>query len=459
MDLTIVILAAGKGTRMYSDLPKVLHPLAGQPMLAHVLHTAQALNPEAIITVVGHGQSHITAALPNAHCGWVHQADQLGTAHAVMQTLAHIKTERVLILFGDVPLITAETLRHFISATPSNALGLLSFVTPDPTGFGRVIRDQHQRIMGVVEERDATPEQRLISEVSSGIYLARHQDLKEWVPAVTASTITHEYYLPDIVPMAVKAGGVVGTILSNPQEALGVNNKQQLAVAERCLQKRYVDSLLQQGVTIIDPARLDIRGEVKAGQDVIIDVNVILCGNITLGDRCHIGAHSVLTNVTMGPDCQVHPHSIVEGATLSDSVQVGPFARVRPGTVLAEGVKIGNFVEIKKSSVGAHSKASHLSYIGDATVGEYVNIGAGTITCNYDGVHKFQTIIGDQVFIGSNSSLVAPVTIGKGATIGAGTVLTKNAPENQLTLARAKQMTHPSWRRPSAQGDNTPEEA
>lgn len=444
---------------MHSDLPKVLHPLAGRPMLAHVLDTAQALEPASIITVVGHGQSHITAALPT-YCSWVQQEEQLGTAHAVLQALPHIKTQRVLILFGDVPLITPESLKQFIQGTPEAALGLLSFQASDPTGFGRIIRDAQNHITGVVEERDATPEQRRITEVASGIYLARLEDLQQWLPNVAPSKITREFYLPDIVPMAVKASGVVvGTLLADSQEALGINNKHQLAIAERVLQKRYVNQLLEQGVTIIDPARLDIRGQVKAGQDVVIDVNVILAGNVILGDRTHIGANCILTDVTIGADSEVLPHSILQGATLANDVQVGPFARVRPGTILAEGVKIGNFVEIKKSTVGAHSKANHLSYIGDATIGEYVNIGAGTITCNYDGVNKFETIIGNQVFIGSNSSLVAPVKIGEGATIGAGTVLTKDAPENQLTLARAKQTSHASWRRPRGDEDNTAKEA
>jgi bifunctional UDP-N-acetylglucosamine pyrophosphorylase / glucosamine-1-phosphate N-acetyltransferase len=448
MDLTIVILAAGKGTRMHSDLPKVLHPLAGQPMLMHVLNTASALKPRAIITVVGHGQEHITATLPTAPCTWVEQAEQLGTAHAVQQALPSIQTERVLILFGDVPLIIPETLEKFIQATPPKALGLLSFETENPTGFGRVLRDEQGQIIGVVEERDATPDQRLIKEVASGIYLARLEDLNQWIPAVGESSISHEYYLPDIIPMAVKAEGVVGSLMSNPQEALGVNNKQQLATAERALQKRYVDKLLEQGVTIIDPARLDIRGEVTVGQDVVIDVNVILAGNITLGNRCRIGANCILTDVTLGVGSEVHPHSILEGATLADHVSVGPFARIRPGTVLADHVKVGNFVEIKKSTLGPHTKANHLSYIGDASLGEHVNVGAGTITCNYDGMNKFETIIGSHVFIGSNSSLVAPITIGEGATIGAGSVLTKDAPEHELTLSRAKQTSLGIWHRP-----------
>lgn len=448
MDLTIVILAAGKGRRMHSDLPKVLHPLAGQPILAHVLDTARALKPAAIITVVGHGQQHITATLPNEHCSWVQQEDQLGTAHAVLQTLPHIKTDRVLILFGDVPLLRAETLLEFIKNTPETSLGLLSFYADDPTGFGRILRNDKNEIIGVVEERDANASQRQIKEVASGIYVARLQDLKQWVPVVPKSPVSQEYYLPEIVPMAVKAGGVVGTILSDAQEALGVNNKTQLAQAERCLQKRYVDILLDKGVTVIDPARLDIRGEVTVGRDVVIDVNVILSGKVTIGDRCHIGAHTMLTDVTMGSDSEILPHSVLEGANIGDNVHVGPFARIRPGTVLEHDSKVGNFVEVKKSTLGAHTKANHLSYIGDATLGEHVNIGAGTITCNYDGVNKFETIIGNEVFIGSNSSLVAPVKIGDGATIGAGTVLTKDAPEHQLTLSRAKQTSLPSWHRP-----------
>lgn len=449
MDLTIVILAAGKGRRMHSDLPKVLHPLAGQPILAHVLNTARALKPAAIITVVGHGQDKITSTLPNEHCSWIQQADQLGTAHAVLQTLPHIKTDRVLILFGDVPLLKPETLLDFVKATPDAALGLLSFYADDPTGFGRILRDDKNQIIGVVEERDANVTQRQIKEVASGIYVARTQDLKVWVPAVPPSPISHEYYLPEIVPMAVKSAQVVGTVLKDPQEALGINNKAQLATAERVLQQRYVGELLNRGVTVMDPSRLDIRGEVTVGRDVVIDVNVILTGKVTIGDRCHIGAHSTLTDVTLGDDVEILSHSVIEGASLGHGASAGPFARIRPGTILSEGAKIGNFVEIKKSTLGAHTKANHLSYIGDAQIGTHVNIGAGTITCNYDGVNKFETIVGNEVFIGSNSSLVAPVTIGDRATIGAGTVLTKDAPENQLTLTRAKQTSFPGWRRPS----------
>lgn len=454
MDLTIVILAAGKGSRMHSDLPKVLHPLAGQPMLSHVLKTAQALRPRAIITVVGHGQEHIKERLSAAPCQFVEQKEQLGTAHAVLQALPYISTERVLILFGDVPLIIPETLEKFIRATPAGALGLLSFEAENPTGFGRVLRDEQNHIIGVVEERDATPAQRLIKEVASGIYLARLEDLKRWLPAVSKSSVSQEFYLPDIIPMAVKASGVVGSLMNNPQEALGVNNKRQLAEAERVLQKRYVNELLDKGVTLIDPARLDIRGELTVGQDVEIDVNVILAGKVTLGDRCRIGAGCVLTDISLGADSEVLPHSILEGSTIGSHVSVGPFARIRPGTVLAEYVKIGNFVEVKKSTFGMHSKANHLSYIGDTTLGEHVNIGAGTITCNYDGLNKFETLIGDHVFIGSNSSLVAPLKIGEGATIGAGSVLTKDAPEHELTLSRAKQTSLGVWHRP---GENKSE--
>lgn len=454
-----MILAAGKGSRMNSKMPKVLHQLAGQSMLEHVFSAAQALNPTDIITVIGHGQAQIKEAMPHIQCTWVEQTQQLGTAHAVSQALPHIRTERVLILLGDVPLITPATLQKFIDATPEAALGLLSYHADDSTGFGRILRDEHHHITGVVEEKDATDKQRLITEVASGIYLARFDDLKNWLPNVKNDNASKEYYLPDIVPMAVKAGGVQGTILTNPIEALGVNNMRQLAQAERCIQKRYVDGLLAQGVTIIDPARLDIRGRVSAGQDVVIDVNVILSGDITLGDNCFIGANSILQDVSMGTGSKIHPNSMVEGAKLAADTQVGPFARIRPGTELGEGAKIGNFVEIKKSKIGAHSKASHLSYIGDATIGNKVNIGAGTITCNYDGVNKFETIIESGAFIGSNTSLVAPVRVGMSATVGAGTVLTKDAPEDQLTLTRAKQTTLKNWSRPQGADDPEAKEA
>lgn len=420
MNLSIIILAAGKGSRMNSATPKVLHALAGEPMLTHVLRTAAALKPSAIYCIVGHGQAHIKAKIGDGLCHWVEQSEQLGTAHAVAQALPFIKTERVLILCGDVPLMRTQTLAEFIEHTPAAALGLITYAMNEPKGFGRIIRDSTQAITAVVEEKDATPEQRTIKEVSSGIYLGRTTDFQHWIPQVSNQNAGGEYYLPDIVPMAVQDAGMTGFLLQHPQEALGVNDKIQLAQAERAIQETHARALMQAGVTLIDPARYDQRGTVKAGQDVVIDVNCICEGEVIIGDRCRIGAHVILRNVTLGADCEILPHTLIDGAILKDNVTVGPFARIRPGTVLACDVKVGNFVEIKNTVMGAGSKANHLSYLGDAKLGEQVNIGAGTITCNYDGVNKSTTLIADGAFIGSNASLVAPVEIGVNAVIGAG---------------------------------------
>ncbi len=447
-DLTIVILAAGKGSRMNSEHPKVLQRLAGCPMLQHVLQAARGLQPAQIICVVGEAQDAVKQALAPADCIWVEQKQVLGTGHAVMQALPYIKTDRVLVLLGDVPLITTQTLRQFVQEIAPDALGLISYHAENPQGFGRILRNEHHLITGVVEEKDANDKQRLITEVASGIYLARQKDLKTWLPQVHNHNASGEYYLPDIVPIAAKQTAVVGMVLADRNEALGVNNKAQLAHAERTLQQRYAQQFLDQGVTLLDPKRLDIRGEVTIGRDVVLDVNVILEGKVIIGDRCVIGPNTVLKNVTLGEGCEIKANTVIEEATIAAHVNVGPFARIRPGTTLAEGARIGNFVEVKNAQMGKNSKANHLSYIGDAIIGQDVNIGAGTITCNYDGVNKHRTIIEDNASIGANSSLVAPVTVGFGATIGAGTVLTKDAPKNQLTIARAKQASVPNWERP-----------
>lgn len=448
MNLSIVILAAGKGSRMHSDIPKVLHPLAGEPMLTHVLRTAAGLNPEAIYCIVGHGQAQVKATMGHHPCHWVEQMEQLGTAHALAQALPLVKTERVLVLCGDVPLMRLQTLKAFITQTPSKALGLMTYIMEDPKGFGRILRDKAGAIIAVVEEKDATDEQRALCEVSSGIYLGDTQDFKRWIPQIHNQNASGEYYLPDIVPMAVKGAGMSGYLLKQAQEALGVNDKKQLAQAERLLQAERAQQLMQAGVTLIDPARYDQRGTVKVGKDISIDINCILEGEVVIGDRCTIGANVILRDVTLGADCHILPNTLIEGAILKDNVSVGPFARIRPGTVLSSDVKVGNFVEVKNTMMGVGSKANHLSYLGDAQLGEHVNIGAGTITCNYDGVNKSITLIADGAFIGSNASLVAPVEIGVNAVIGAGSVITKDAPKEQLTVARAKQTTVPHWKRP-----------
>lgn len=448
MSLSVVILAAGKGSRMHSGKPKVLHTLAGRPILSHVLRIAELLKPEQLFCVVGHEQAQIKSSLPDAPCTWVEQSEPLGTAHAVLQALPHITTDRTLILLGDVPLMTATTLGVFLKQTPAAALGLISYHAKNPVGLGRILRDENHKVQSVVEEKDATDKQRLITEVASGIYLARTQDLKKWLPAVKNANASKEYYLPDIVPMAVQQGPVHGLVLSDPNEALGINTKAQLASAERTLQHRYAEQLLEQGVSLMDPARLDVRGNVIAGQDVTLDVNVILEGQVHLGERTEVGANVILKNVEIGANCRILPNTIIEDAVLADNVTVGPFARIRPGTKLDNGVKVGNFVEIKKSHLGENTKANHLSYIGDAEVGREVNIGAGTITCNYDGVNKSKTILEDGVFVGSNTSLVAPVKIGEQATIGAGSVITKDVSPQQLAVSRAKQTMLDGWARP-----------
>ncbi len=433
---------------MHSEHPKVLQLLAGRPLLSHVLQAARGIKPAQIICVVGEGQDAVKHALAPADCIWVEQKEAKGTAHAVSQALPHIKTDRVLVLLGDGPLITSKTLQQFTQEVTTDALGLVSYNAKNPHGLGRVSRNEHNLIAGVIEEKDASDKERLITEVASGIYLARRTDLAAWLPQIKNNNASGEYYLPDIVPIAAKQSAVIGMMLNNSDEALGVNDKAQLAHAERTLQQRYAQQLLQQGVTILDPSRLDIRGEVTIGRDVTLDVNVILEGKVNIADNCSIGANSILKNVELGPGCEIKANTMIEDATIAANVSIGPFARIRPGTQLAEGVRIGNFVELKKATLGKNSKANHLSYIGDATIGCNVNIGAGTITCNYDGVNKHQTIIEDRASIGANSSLVAPVTVGINATLGAGTVLTKDAPKDKLTITRAKQASVPGWERP-----------
>lgn len=434
---------------MHSQHPKVLQHLAGRPLLGHVLQAARGASPAQILCVVGgETQEAVKQTMSPADCVWVEQKEPLGTAHAVSQALPHIKAERVLVLLGDVPLITSKTLNEFISEVAPDALGLISYHAQNPYGFGRILRNEHHLITGVVEEKDASDKQRLITEVASGIYLARRSDLEKWLPQIENENASGEYYLPDIVPIAAKQSAVVGMVLSDPAEATGINDKAQLAHAERTIQRRYAQQLLQQGVTLLDPKRLDVRGEVSIGSDVTLDVNVILEGKVSIADNCTIGPNTILKNVVLGPGCEVRANSIIEDASIGSEATVGPFARIRPGTILADGVRVGNFVEIKNSELGKNSKANHLSYVGDAVVGRDVNIGAGTITCNYDGVNKHQTVIEDEASVGANSSLVAPVTVEQGATLGAGTVLTKDAPAGKLTLSRAKQSSVPNWQRP-----------
>lgn len=455
MSLQIVILAAGQGKRMYSSLPKVLHPLAGKPMLQRVIETAQQLNPDAIHVIYGHGGDEIKAALAKLPVNWILQAEQLGTGHAVKQALGHIPDKsQLLVLSGDVPLIQAETLRALISSCQSTkresaTLSLLVASVDNPTGLGRILRDATGKIRDIIEEKDASAEQKQIKEIYSGICCAPASDLARWLPNLTTHNAQNEYYLTDIIEMAVAEDLPIASIeASDTIEIQGVNNCLQLQQLERAWQKRVAEQLMLSGVTLADANRFDVRGELVCGKDVFIDLNSIFNGKVTLGKGCRIGPNCVLTNVTLGENCEILANSVLEGCVIGDNCHVGPFARLRPGTKLAADCKIGNFVETKNAIFDEGSKASHLSYLGDATLGKDVNIGAGTITCNYDGANKHQTIIEDGVFVGSDTQLVAPVTIGARATIGAGSTIRKDVPAEELTLTMSKQKTVFGWKRP-----------
>jgi len=447
---SVIILAAGKGTRMCSDLPKVLHPVAGKPMLAHVLETARQLSPEAIYTVISHGSEQVKQVLADIHteeteppCHWVMQPEPLGTGHAVLQAIPLVHSEFVLVLYGDVPLLREETLRELMQTTPPESLGLLYTQIPDPTGLGRLLRNDSNQVIGIVEEKDATSAQRAIREIAVGTYWGPQKALANWLSQILPHNAQQEYYLPDIVPFAAKISAVNAVRVPEPIDTLGINDKQQLAMVERVYQQRQIERWMRAGVTVMDPARVDIRGEVTFGKNVTLDVNVILEGRVTIGDGCMIGPHTWIKDSNLHADVQVGSHCSIDGAILEAGAMVGPFARIRPGTMVGPHAKVGNFVELKKTHLGAKSKVNHLSYVGDTTVGEDVNIGAGTITCNYDGVHKHKTVIEDRAFIGSNTALVAPIVIGADALVGAGSVLTRDAPAGQLTLSRSPQKTVP----------------
>ncbi len=451
MTLSIVILAAGQGKRMHSELPKVLHTLAGKPLLEHVVHTATKLDPKIKPFVVfGHEGVRVRRTLADLPVTWIEQTEQLGTGHALQQVLPQLpQTGRVLVLYGDVPLIRVETLKRFIIDTPEYALGIVTAELPDPTGFGRIIRNKQNKITAIVEEKETTEKQRKIQEINSGIYLIPVSYLHKWLPKLSNHNAQKEFYLTDIISLAVKDKISIHSI--EPQyyeEILGVNDRLQLACLERFYQEQVAEKFMLQGVTLRDPHRFDVRGDVTIGRDVDIDINVILEGQIKIGHRCTIGANTILRNVLIGDDVEIKAHSIIDGAEISNGCVIGPFARLRPGTILSEKSHVGNFVEIKNSYVGVESKINHLSYIGDSDIGKHVNIGAGTITCNYDGVNKHKTTIGDHAFIGSNTELVAPVTIGERATIGAGSTITRDAPAHHLTLARVEQHTIEHWQRP-----------
>jgi len=450
MNLSVVILAAGQGTRMRSNIPKVLHPLGGQSLLGHVVGTAHELKAVAIYVVVGHGGGQVRDTLAAFDVKWVEQTQQLGTGHAVAQAVPMIPADHMLlVLYGDVPLISAATLRRLLAAAGSGALGLLTAHLVDPNGYGRIIRNDQGDVIAIVEHKDAGAEQLDINEVNTGMLAVQAGRLRHWVARLDNKNSQGEFYLTDVIAMAVQDGVPIKTV--HPAaiaEIMGVNNKAQLAELERVYQAHQAARLMESGVTLRDPARFDIRGEVTAGRDVSIDVNVVCAGKVVIGNDVVIGANSYLRDVTIGDGAVIQPNSVIEEAEIGAGCRIGPFARIRPGTKLAADAHIGNFVEIKKTTVGEHSKINHLSYVGDATVGSRVNIGAGTITCNYDGANKHRTVIEDDAFIGSDTQLVAPVTVGAGATIGAGSTITKDTPPGELTLSRAPQQTRKGWKRP-----------
>jgi bifunctional UDP-N-acetylglucosamine pyrophosphorylase/glucosamine-1-phosphate N-acetyltransferase len=448
--LQVVVLAAGQGKRMHSDLPKVLHPLAGRPLLSHVIGTAQRLAPHRICVVVGHGADAVRTRFAEAPVAWALQERQLGTGHAVVQALPHLEPGgTVLIHYGDVPLIASGTLRPLVDCAAAGHLALLTQELDDPKGYGRIVRDGSGRVARIVEEKDASEAERAVREVNTGILAAPRARLDAWLRGLGNDNAQREYYLTDVVAAAVAEG--VPVEVRHPgaaHECLGVNSKVDLAALERRFQMNQAQRLLESGVTLADPARIDVRGELTCGRDVSIDVGCIFEGRVSLGDGVRIAAHCILRDAEIGAGTEVKPFSLIEEARIGKNARIGPYARIRPGTELADEVHIGNFVEVKASTMGRGSKANHLSYIGDSSVGSDVNIGAGTITCNYDGANKHRTVIEDGVHIGSDVQLVAPVTVGKGATVGAGATITRDVPPGGLTLTEKKQVSKPGWQRP-----------
>lgn len=448
--LSVVILAAGKGTRMYSDLPKVLHKVAGKPMVKHVIDTAKQLSADQIHLIYGHGADLLKARLADEPVNWVFQAEQLGTGHAMQQAAPFFKDdENILMLYGDAPLITKETLEKLIAAKPENGIALLTVNLENPTGYGRIIRENGS-VVAIVEQKDANPEQLKITEVNTGVMVSDGASFKKWLARLDNNNAQGEYYMTDVIGLANQDGFQVAAVTAEDiMEVEGANNRLQLNALERYYQRKQAKALLLAGVSLADPERFDLRGELVHGKDCEIDINVIIEGKVVLGNNVRIGAGAVLKNVTLHDNVEIKPYSVLEDSIIGEAADVGPFARLRPGAELAAKAHVGNFVEIKKAVIGEGSKVGHLTYIGDAEVGANVNVGAGVITCNYDGANKFKTIIGDDVFVGSDSQLVAPVTIEKGATIGAGSTITKNVAENELVITRVPQRHIQGWQRPT----------
>ena len=450
MKFSAVILAAGKGTRMYSNTPKVLHTLAGKPMVKHVIDTCNGLGAQNIHLVYGHGGDQMKATLAEESVNWALQAEQLGTGHAVDQASAHFADdEKVLVLYGDVPLISPETIENLLDAQPNGGIALLTVVLDNPMGYGRIIR-RNGPVVAIVEQKDATDEQKLIKEINTGVMVATGGDLKRWLSGLSNDNAQGEYYLTDVIAAAHDEGRAVEAVHPvSPIEVEGVNDRSQLARLERAYQAEQADKLLKQGVMLRDPSRFELRGELQCGMDVEIDTNVIIEGSVSIGDNVIIGTGCVLKDCEIDDNTVIRPYSVIEGATVGEDCTVGPFTRLRPGADMRNDSHVGNFVEVKNTRLGEGSKANHLTYLGDAEIGQRVNVGAGAITCNYDGANKFKTVIGDDVFVGSDSQLIAPVTIGNGATVGAGSTVTRDVSENELVISRAKERKIADWQRPT----------
>jgi bifunctional UDP-N-acetylglucosamine pyrophosphorylase/glucosamine-1-phosphate N-acetyltransferase len=450
VDISVVILAAGQGTRMRSKLPKVLQPLAGRPLLEHVIATAETLEPKKICVVYGHGGEKVLEHFEGRAIEWALQEPQLGTGHAVQQAVPHLSDDEVVvIIYGDVPLVESDTIKKLAQAA-ADGPAILTVFEDDPSGYGRIVRDPAGAVSAIVEHKDADDEQLRIDEVNTGLLACPVKQLKPWLDALKSDNAQGEYYLTDVVASAVADGiSVTAVVGDSATEVMGINDKAQLAVAERAFQLRAANALLTAGVTLIDPARIDIRGTLSCGSDVSIDINAIFSGDVSLGDNVTIGPNCFITNTSIAAGTTVNANCVLEDAVVGERCDVGPFARLRPGAEMKQQARVGNFVEIKKTILGVGSKANHLTYLGDASIGDGVNVGCGTITCNYDGANKHQTVIGDNAFIGSGVELVAPVTIGEGATIGAGSTISKDAPPGALTLQRSKQSTIKGWNRPT----------